>query len=311
MPCYLPMPASYKDEVNPKNGKRGITFIARRRLDEADLLLPCGNCIGCRLERSRQWALRISHEASLHPQNSFLTLTYNEESLPENGSLNKEDFKNFMKRLRKSIEPKKIKFYQCGEYGEKFSRPHHHCCLFNHDFPDKKLFKTKNGYKTYTSQILDDLWKHGECKIGTLTFESAAYVSRYITKKVNGPLRDEHYTQINSETGEIFFMQPEYATMSRGGKKKGSHGIAAEWFKKYNKDCYPKDFVTVRGKKMKPAKYYDRLLEALDPALYDDIKAQREELTNQEDNTPWRLKDRLKVKEAQIQNLTRHMETQT
>ncbi|MEO5355656.1 MAG: hypothetical protein H7835_21005, partial [Magnetococcus sp. XQGC-1] len=89
-----------------------------------------GQCVGCRLERSRQWAIRVMHEASQHEHNCFITLTYNDDNLPANGSLNYRHFQNFMKRLRKYYVEFTVRFYMCGEYGENFARPHYHACIF-------------------------------------------------------------------------------------------------------------------------------------------------------------------------------------
>lgn len=129
------------------------------------------------------WAVRIVHEAQMWPQNSFITLTYRPEDLPQGGSLNVEHYQLFMKKLRARNTGHKIRFFHCGEYGEKLSRPHYHAILFNYDFPDKKVFSEKNGNTIYTSELLEDIWGKGFCTIGDVTFQSAAYVARYVMKK--------------------------------------------------------------------------------------------------------------------------------
>jgi hypothetical protein len=134
------------------------------------------------------------HEAKMHPKNCFITLTYNNEHLPSDGSLNYEVFQLFMKRLRKKYG-KGIRFYMCGEYGDKLGRPHFHACLFGHDFADKKLWKTTDSKsKLYRSAELEKLWPYGFSSVGDVTFESAAYVARYIMKKVSGDASESHYT---------------------------------------------------------------------------------------------------------------------
>ena len=139
MPCYSPLTA-YKGK-STDSGKMCLSFKRSEGLfgSFSAINLPCGQCIGCRLERSRQWAVRCMHEASLHDENSFLTLTYSDENLPPGGSLHLPDFQNFMKRLRKSIAPKRVRFYHCGEYGDILSRPHYHALLFGYDFDDRKF----------------------------------------------------------------------------------------------------------------------------------------------------------------------------
>ena len=204
------------------------------------------------------------HEASLHKEKSYITLTYNNENLPQYGSLVRRDYQLFMKRLRKHYEPKTIRFYQCGEYGEKLGRPHYHACLFGHQFQDLEFFKTINGFPLYTSETLKKLWPQGNHLVGSLTFESAAYVARYILKKQNGKNKNDHYQNIDQDTGEISIKIPEYTTMSRGGRS--GKGIANGWYKKYSTDVYPSDQVIVRGRSCRPPRYYDNQYEITNPS---------------------------------------------
>lgn len=266
--------------------------------------IPCGQCIGCRLERSRQWALRCVHEASLYNNNCFLTLTYNNENLPADKSLNVKHFQDFMKRLRKAYSPKKIRFFHCGEYGAKNQRPHYHAIIFNHDFDDKILFRNSNGVQLYTSSSLDKLWPFGFSTIGSVTFESAAYVARYITKKVTGELATEHYKLVDTSTGEIHNLKPEYITMSR------RPGVGREWYDKYKTDVYPKDFTTLRGIKLKPPKFYDNILEKEHEEEYLQVKKKRirNSKKRRADNTPERLNTKETIKKIKFKNLLRPLE---
>lgn len=282
--------------------------------------LPCGRCIGCRLMRSQHWATRIVHEASLHEDNCFITLTYNPENLPPDGGLIKSDFQKFMKRLRKVYSHKKIRFYHCGEYGDKNNRPHYHAILFGHNFNDwTYLFDSPQGEEIYTSPTLERIWSHGFVTIGTVTRESAGYVARYCVKKINGPQADKvdektglkHYERINSFTGEIIEVIPEYSTMSRGGRGSDGNnlrGIGYTWLNRYKSDVYPKDFTTIRGVRVAPPKTYDMYLKELDPFMYDDIKAGRMlSMSQSEENSELRLRQREKVKEAQNKQLIRSL----
>jgi len=265
------------------------------------LTIPCGQCVGCRLERSRQWAVRCVHEASLHEDNCFITLTYNNESLPEDGSLNKKHFQDFMKRLRKKYKNKKIRYYHCGEYGDKNFRPHYHAIIFGLEFDDQKLFTVNNGEKLYTSEKLEKLWPFGFSTIGTVTFESAAYVARYVMKKVNGKNAKNHYERVDSNTGEIYILVPEYNTMSR------RPGIAAGWFDKYKDDVYPSDNIHLREKTFRPPKFYDKMYEHLMPNEMEKIKMQRMKNMQKhaKDNTAERLAVKEQVKNAQLNKLIR------
>lgn len=311
MACYHPMTAWYSKTVNP-SGKRSIVF-SPKKADQPDdpIKIACGQCVGCRLERSRQWAIRCTHEASLHEENCFITLTFSPEHLEarENPwSLDVRDWQLFMKRLRKRFGGN-IRFFHCGEYGEKQGRPHYHACIFNFDFPDKKLWAVKNGHRLYTSEILEELWPYGFSTIGDVTFESAAYVARYIMKKITGDKAEEHYKKrfIDEETGEILGeveIKPEYTTMSR------RPGIGKDWYDIYHTDVYPSDFLTINGKKMRPPKYYDKLHELTRPYEFDDIKQARVEygLTVQDNNTPDRLATREKVQKRRLENLPRKVD---
>ena len=296
MPCYHPM-QGYRSRADGKT----IVFNPTHGWVDRPLTIPCGQCVGCRLERSRQWAVRCVHEASLHEDNCFITLTYNNESLPEDGSLNKKHFQDFMKRLRKKYKNKKIRYYHCGEYGDKNFRPHYHAIIFGLEFDDQKLFTVNNGEKLYTSEKLEKLWPFGFSTIGTVTFESAAYVARYVMKKVNGKNAKNHYERIDSNTGEIYNLVPEYNTMSR------RPGIASGWFDKYKDDVYPSDNIHLRDKTFRPPKFYDKMYEHLMPNEMEKIKKQRmiNMQKHETDNTADRLAVKEQVKNAQLNKLIR------
>jgi hypothetical protein len=192
----------------------------------------------------------------MHKHNSFITLTFNPEELEKRDSpwsLDVRDYQLFMKRLRKKHK-KTIRFFHCGEYGDKNKRPHYHALLFGHDFPDRRLFRERDGIKLYTSTELEELWPYGFSTVGELTFQSAAYTARYIMKKHKGEGKDEHYTTTDPRTGEIHKIQPEYCTMSRRS------GLGYDWFQKYKDDVYPNDYVICNGHEIKPPRYYDSLL---------------------------------------------------
>ena len=161
MPCYHPISAYQCTDGS-------IVFYESKRHDVSrSLQLPCGQCVGCRLERSRQWAIRCMHEAQMHTQNCFLTLTYDDAHLPSDRSLHYRDFQLFIKRLRKRYPGRRIRYYMAGEYGENFGRPHWHACIFGFDFDDKKLWKrTSANSLLYRSKDLELLWPFGYSSIG-------------------------------------------------------------------------------------------------------------------------------------------------
>jgi len=274
MPCFYPLKGYRSRTVGP-SGKRSIVFNSKLGLLDQKIEVPCGRCIGCRLERSRQWAIRCIHEASLHEKNCFITLTYNEENDTSFGSLVKRDFQLFMKKLRKKYG--KIRYFHCGEYGEKLGRPHYHALLFGFDFPDRRSHLV-SGSLVESSDSLNEIWGKGFCTLGDVTFESAAYVARYIVKKVTGDKAIDHYNSVDFDTGEITSEKyPEYVTMSR------RPGIASGWFDKYADEIYSTDSVVIRGLEMKPPKFYDAKAAALDEALMRQIKHYRKENIKNDD----------------------------
>jgi hypothetical protein len=298
MPCYAPM-QGYRSKHRNSSGKRSIVFDPVSGFHDMPVKLPCGQCIGCRLEKSRQWAVRIMHEASLYTDNCFITLTYDDEHIPDFQSLRKRDFQLFLKRLRKRFEPRTIRYFHCGEYGDSTRRPHYHAILFNFDFPDKvKIGTTGSGLPDHASATLAELWRFGRHSIGSVSFESAAYVARYVTKKVTGKLAESHYSCVDPETGECGRREAEYATMSL------RPGIGKGWYEKFHKEVYPLDRVVVRGVPCKPPRYYDNLLERDNPDVLRKVTKARDQARSEKEETPERLAVREKVRTAQV-NLTR------
>lgn len=294
MPCFRPLQA-YRTDL----GKIVFTDRGSHRA----LTLPCGQCVGCRLERSRQWAVRCMHESQMHEFNSFVTLTYNEDTIPHDFSLNYRHFQLFMKRLRKDFP--RVRFYMCGEYGETYHRPHYHACLFGIRFLDLKPWrKSSAGFQLYRSDRLEALWGKGNVEVGDVTFESAAYVARYVMKKITGPDAEKHYEAVDPVTGEIYSRIPEFTRMSL------KPGIGATWYDKYKAEVFPLDRVVVRGVECRPPRYYTNRMDAADPKMSSVVEYQRyiKALALEADNS----EDRLKVKEvvcrARIKNLNRSIE---
>lgn len=241
----------------------------------------------------------------MHDENSFITLTYDNEHLPEDHSLDKKHHQDFMKRLRKFHSHKKIRFFHCGEYGEQFKRPHYHTLLFGLDFADRQLLKIQNGNRIYTSDTLRQIWGKGHVSIGDVTFQSAGYVARYITKKITGDQARDHYEWVDHDTGEIHQLAPEYTMGSR------KPGIGQSWFEKYKSDLYPGDHVVMEGKKYKIPRYYDKLLEREDPEFLAELKEKRRKAANNaspENTSPRRLKAREEFKQRQAKRLARPLE---
>lgn len=227
------------------------------------------------------------HESKTNDVNSYVTLTYDDGHLPINGSLNYGHFQNFMKRLRKRHGP--CRFYMCGEYGEETWRPHYHALLFGIHFADRQyLKKNGNGDDLYSSKELDAVWSHGACVLGEVTFESAAYIARYVMKKVTGERALEHYTRM-TQFGEVVQLTPEFCHMSL------KPGIGARWFAKFKSEVFNTDSVVMRGREFKPPKYYDQLLDRMCAEEAEEIRDRRaHKPIHWEDQT----EERLRVREA-------------
>ena len=296
MPCFHPIPAF-------QLASGDVVFVERGDVARS-LTLPCGRCVGCRLERSRQWALRCLHEAKCHDENCFLTLTFNDEHCPRDMSLDYSVFQKFMKRLRKHFAPRVVRFYMCGEYGEQFERPHFHACIFGVDFPDKVVISDAGGSKLYRSPTLEVLWPYGHSSIGEVNFQSAAYVARYVMKKITGDMAEDHYRYVDLATGEIYQRTPEFCRMSL------KPGIGALWLDKFRSDVYPRDYVVVRGHKSKPPRYYDKRYSAYDPFEFEHLQYKRVLDAGKRlgDNTPERLHAREVCAEARVNQFKRSLE---
>ena len=330
MACYKPRPVAYCHARNPKSGNRIVLFTIPDWLSPKfyeTIWLPCRQCIGCRLKYSMHWGARILHESQMFDENSFITLTYNNDKLPYDLSLKYKHFQDFMKRFRERVKTRdhkkkygftadKIRFFMCGEYGDVFGRPHFHACVFNYAFPDRYYHSSSNGFKLYKSDLLDDLWKDpddginfGYSSIGSITFESACYVARYCVKKRTGKIAPEYYQRlhIDEETGEIldvFDNQPEFSHQSV------KPGIGFDWYLKYGKtDAFNKDYINVNGAKIAIPRYYDDKFKLEYPEDFEEIKAKRksEALRHADDNTIHRLLVREEVHLAKAKMLVRNL----
>jgi hypothetical protein len=244
------------------------------------------------------------HEAQMHEFKCFITLTYDEANLPDGGTLVKSHLQRFIHELRrhKLFVGYPIKFFACGEYGEQTLRPHYHLLLYGVDFPDKKKYsQSERGDSLFTSAVLDQIWKRGQCKIGALTFESAAYCARYTLQKSGQRFTAGHYQTIDEITGEVIQLEPEFNSMSK------HPGLGQTWFEKYSSDVYPDDFILINGRKTKPPRYYDKLLQRSNPTRLALIKISREKQseTNSHDTTTARLRVRETVKKSKLTTLKR------
>lgn len=288
MPCYHPLPGWYAKRLN-KNERREIKFNISEGSVHLPTLVPCGQCIGCKLERSRQWAVRCMHENLLHDDSCFVTLTYEKDP----GTLVPSDYQEFMKRLRWHYG-NGIRFFQCGEYGERLARPHHHALLWGLRFEDARPYVGVRENSGLVSETLERIWSHGRCFIGEVTFESAAYIARYTLKKVVGEVASARHYQGR---------HPEFLTMSR------RPGIGAGYVERYGSQVYATDSVVVRGKECKPPRFYDERMAKVKASVVEAVKrSRRVEARKSLDNSGVRLIVREKVKAGAVNFLRRSLE---
>ena len=270
--------------------------------------VPCGQCIGCRIEKRRQWTMRIMHEMELHDESCFVTLTYDDKQCPKDGSLERAAMPDFMKKLRMIIrredekiaelkqckpEYRKLRFYGAGEYGPSSLRPHYHLVLFGIDFNnDRYAWAKRKGNQSWRSPTLERAWTKGHSEIGSLTWDSAQYVAGYVVDKITGEQAEDHYERVDPGTGEYWSVEPEFAQMSR------RPGIGAGWLEKYGEETYRDDSVVVRGREMRPPKYYDSRYVDVDEAAVQKCKNKRQRARNESDEEYERLLVRESITKA-------------
>ena len=265
--------------------------------------LRCGQCMDCRLAYSRDWAVRCSLEASMHEHNYFVTLTYDDNTLPRgeyidyNGDiydsqLVRRDIQLFIKNLREWERVHNgntgIKVFYCGEYGGQTSRPHYHICLFGvSEIPDLKFFAKRGNYKFYKSSLYEQFWSikqpgmpdilRGFVDISDVTFDSIAYTARYITKKQQGLMKKnflEFWESLDPASRWTLEVRKQpFVGMSL------KPAIASEYYEKHKLQIRSEDLVKYQKKydifKSRPPRYFDKLFERDDPVGFSKLKAKR------------------------------------
>lgn len=302
MSCLKPLEA-YRDRHGLVKIGRGGSFAVE------DFYVSCGRCTGCKMDRARSWAIRISHEASLYDVSRFATFTYSDKYVPASGSLEYGDFQRFMKRLRKRLKGASpgpegnypLRFFCAGEYGSKRKRPHFHAIMFNLRMPDERLYE--NG--SYHSELLESLWMKGTVRLDPVNARTAAYVAGYSLKKVYGSRARNHYDVVSLETGEVVQeRRAEFVAMSL------KPGIGAWWYRRFRADMFPGDFAVMDGKKWKTPRYYwEKFKGDGDPLVVEELAYERylRAQFRREDETPERRAVRLEVLEAKL-NVTPRMD---
>jgi len=297
------------------NGKTHISFATPSfqfgNIAET-IMLPCKKCLACRLTYAREWATRCVHEASKYTDNSFLTLTFDNEHLPADQCLDPQIHVAFMDKLRDYVGERKIRYYMSGEYGEQNGRCHLHYLCFNWTPPDPIfLRKTKTGHPVYQSETLARLWGRGFVTIGNVSFQSAGYVARYVVKKSKSDTSEQERVWWNPNTEEYQIRTPEFNRMSCGTRKDGLGGIGKSWITDPQNlaDTLRDDNVIINGQTMPVPAYYNQILEVANPERYAEIKLARKAhaLAHAENHTEERLAVRRAVLAERVKGLDRTM----
>lgn len=270
--CVVLDRGKWKPLFSPPSGKGGVVTDFQ--------YIPCGQCIGCRLDYSRKWADRMVMESSFHENSWFLTLTYDQDHLPRSNlildeqtgevvdspfhTLVKKDMQDFIKRLRKNTN-QKIRYYLAGEYGDETYRPHYHLILFGLKLDDLHFFKfsdLKNPY--YVSPMISKCWNKGNHFVASFCWETAAYTARYVVKKLKGGERRFY---------EDFGIEPPFVLMSR------KPGLAKDFYDQNKDYIYRFDGFYLPGHpgvKMKPPRYFDKLFDLEEPDKLEEVKRRRQ-----------------------------------
>ena len=282
----------------------GAVARTSQRVDGRYLEIPCGQCIGCRLDRTSNWASRFMCESLMHESNWFATLTYKEESCPRDGGLRYADVQAAWKRLSYY---QRVRHGTCGEYGSVNLRPHYHAILFGLRLDDVEPWrKSPAGHQLFRSRSFEErIWPHGNAEFGSVSYDSCAYVAAYCVKKVTGKAAEVRspvtgllpYERIDSLSGEVVSVEPEFLHVSK------RPAIGVPFLEKYGGDVYNvHDAVILHGRKQRVPRAFDRWLEKQPGLRIDELKADRLEraVTHADDQTRARMETRAAVTRAKF-----------
>lgn len=281
--------------LNPRRSVRdidGVTYFGEHSHDgwHETIEVPCNRCHFCMARRKRDWAIRATHEAEDHQRtirleegptasisnSCFVTLTYDEEHLPNDESVSISEFSRFMQRLRNRRRGESIRYLACGEYGS-LGRPHYHGLLFGLSFHKDRDPLNRGTDAAYASDELTETWGKGRCELGPVNYATASYVAGYVVKKsydealVRRPFDEPDHTYVRNTSGTWNKVSPEFNTCSR------RPGLARPWIERNLDSVYRSDSVHIDGRSFRPPKFYDKVLEEFRPDHWELIQAQRRE----------------------------------
>lgn len=317
--CTTPIKCFFAYDYDPNEGVYVWSIKEAKcynHFEEAEV--PCGKCLECTKRDMKGWTARALCEHSMHDCSCFVTITYNDEFLPDDAGLCRSEVKAFTDRLRTEIKRKyngrKIVIFGCGEYGGNpgdpvktpEGRPHYHLCIFGFDFPDKTIFKmSDSGFPLYRSSFLERIWSRdgapkGFCTVQNLEFGDMAYCAGYVDKKAlkkaTAAKRYETPEAAQNYCGSVYF--GKYVCSMKDGVFREAEfrifptrpALGRNWLDKYFSDAYPSGFIVIDGKKFTVPKYFDKIAKERNPEMFDKVKQERREkaLLRVDENTPER-----------------------
>lgn len=201
----------------------------------ANMQVPCGSCLGCRKRKARDWALRCLHEAQMHEQSVFVTLTYDDAHLPANGFLSPDDLRLFLMRVRNAARRRthaflvgeRMRYFSVGEYGGRTWRAHYHALLFGVGFSDGVVIPRRRGKPIFNSDTLRDLWGKGNVSFAPVNAATASYAAQYSLKKLhlskwsihdeNGEVAPRPFLRVSTNPGIGFWWLWRHGEDARAG----------------------------------------------------------------------------------------------
>jgi len=267
MPCLTPLPAYRLEDGS-------ISFRRDEPAAVSSLVVPCKSCRWCRMDVARQWSVRAFHESLLTSASCFLTLTYSDDNLPHNGSLVRADLDDFCKRMREHclrVLGVRIRFFGCGEYGERSLRPHYHLIVFGASFTDGTVCgRSGSGVDVLQSPTLDGLWGHGRAVFQSFNIYAAKYIAKYSLAKFDGDQAALLLPVTDPDTGEVLMRVPPFI------KRPSRPALGIPFLERFTEDVYAYDEIVLPdGTTTGRVEAYDRWLAERDPERFEAVKDAR------------------------------------
>lgn len=289
--CTQPIPAWFCYDYDETDGQVIFSSKVPNSFNVCiPMELPCGHCLECTLKNRRDWTTRALCEFQSWDRTAFITLTYNEENLPENGDLRRSDWKKFADKLRAYVKRKykidKIVLFGCGEYGcnpedpvkTPAGRPHFHCCVFGFDFPDKYAWsRSGTGFVTYRSPFLESIWTSGHSVVQSLEYGDLAYCAGYVEKKALKRLSAEQKYGNSNYFGRQRYFYDQFGCVHPAEFRitPCRPALGRHWIEKFFKDAYPSGFIVINDQKYSVPKYFDKYCKEKDLDMYLRVRKER------------------------------------